>query len=120
MHEILQMVSMLQLLCFKKDMGHINQGVSILLIVMVVIFELSGILSLNGWNTVQVLIKHFTFLVVCLAPKVVIKKLLYLMAFNTGKVLQRNFVFISLLLRIKILFLLGKLVNRCKTTRKEM
>ena len=52
------MVLMLQLLCFMRFTALISQGVSILLIV-VVIFVLNGIHCSNGWNTVQVLIKHF-------------------------------------------------------------
>ena len=60
------MVWMLLPLYFMMDMVLINQIVCILLILMVVIFVLSIMRSLNGWNTAQALIKHFALLVVCL------------------------------------------------------
>ena len=114
------MVLMLQLLYFMKDTVHFNQGVSILLIVIVVIFVLSDILSSNCWNTAQVLIKHFASLAVCLAQKVIIRKPLYLMVFKTGKVPWRSSVHISVLLHTKVQFLPGKLVSKYNTTLKGM
>ena len=89
------MVLMLQLLCFMKVMVLISPGVNILLIVMVVMFVLNGIHYLNGWNTVQVLIKHFASLVVCSVIEVIIRKPLYPMVFKTGKVPWRSPMHIS-------------------------
>ena len=115
------MVLMLQLLHFMMDMVLINQSVSsILLILMVVIFVLSGILNSNGWNTAQALIKRFALLAVCLVKEVIIRKPLYPMVFKTGKVPWRSSVHISAVLHTKLQFLLGKLVSKHNATLKEM
>ena len=97
------MVLMLQLPHFMMDMVSINQSVSsVLLIVMVIIFVLSGILNSNGWNAAQAAIKHFALLAMCLIKEVIIRKPLYSMVFNTGKVPWKSSVHISALLYTKV------------------
>ena len=96
------MMLMLQLPHFMMDMVSINQSVSsVLLIVIVVTFVLSGILNSNGWNAAQA-IKHFALVAMCLIKEVIIRKPLYSMVFNTEKVPWKSSMHISALLYTKV------------------
>ena len=105
---------------FHDEYSPYNQIVSILLILMIIIFVLSGMLSLNGWNIAQALIKHFAMLVGCLEKVVIIKRPLYPTAIKTGKVPRKSSAYISSLLHTKVQFLLRKLVSKHNATVKGM